>query len=134
MIADQLLQRQRSEVEDERDGFNNYASDDVYIQGVLLTESPNVTSPIAHVLESLVNQLDHTGEEFDAHSKFGDIASSVHVSGNDNDDISLRSQASQPHAQSAKVKDSSRDNPKVKRTHKVHVVQNLINELRIILN
>ena len=127
MIADQLLQRQRTEVEDEREGFNDYASDDVFIKGVLLTESPNVTNPAAHVLESLVNKLDDTGEQFDAHSKFVDVASSVHVSPNDNDDVSLP-QPSQSEAQSSKVQDSEGENPKVKRTHKVHVVEKLINE------
>ena len=58
MIADELLQRQRIEVEDEQEGFNNSGADDVFIKGVLLTEAPNVANPMAHVLESLVNKLD----------------------------------------------------------------------------
>ena len=72
---------------------------------------------MAHVLESLLNKLDDTGEEFDAHSKFVDIATSVNVSPIDNEDVSLLCQLSEPDTQSAKVQDSARDNPKVKRTH-----------------
>ena len=65
MIADKLLQRQRAEVEDERDGLNNFGCDDVILKGVLLTEMPNVAKPMAHVLESLTNELDVAADVFD---------------------------------------------------------------------
>ena len=123
MIADQLLQRQRSEVEDEQEGFNNSASDDVFIKGVLVTEAPNVANPIAHVLESLVNKLDDTAEGSDAQGNLVDIAASVDLSRIDNDGVSLPFQPSHP---SSNVHASSKND--VKRTHKVHVVQKLINE------
>ena len=60
---------------------------------------------MAHVLESLVNKLDDTGIEYDAQRKFADVASSVDVSRIDNDDVLLRSQPSQPDAQSSNVQD-----------------------------
>ena len=85
MIADELLQRQRSEVEDEHEGFNNSASDDVFIKGVLLTEAPNVANPMAHVLESLLNKLDDTGEESLIQGKVVDITASMDACRIDND-------------------------------------------------
>jgi hypothetical protein len=89
MIADQLLQRQRTEVEDEQEGLSNSAAEDVFIKGVLLTEAPNVANPMAHVLDSLVNKLDNTRDESDAQGKFVDIAASMDVSRTDNDAVSL---------------------------------------------
>ena len=121
-------------MEDEQEGFNNSASDDVFIKGVLLTEAQNVDNPIAHVLDSLLNKLDATGEEFDAQRKFVDIASTLDVPrtgddvDDDDDDVSPRSQPSHPDAQSCNEDDSSKDNPKVKRTHKVHVIEKILNE------
>ena len=132
MIADQLLQRQRTEVEDEQEGFNKYACGDVFIKGILLTEAQNVDNPIAHVLDSLLNKLDATGEEFDPQRKFVDIASTMDVSriddAVDDEDVSPRSQPSHPDAQSYNEEDFSKDNPKVKRTHKVHVIEKILNE------
>ena len=62
MIADKLLQRQRTEVEDDQEGLNNIGCDEVILKGVLLTEVPNVANPMAHVLKSLTNKLDVAGE------------------------------------------------------------------------
>ena len=126
MIADELLQRQRIEVEDEQEGFNNSVADDVFIKGVLLTEAPNVANPMAHVLESLLNKLDETVEEVDAQGKCFNIASIVDVSGSANGDVSSRLQPSHANVQSSNVQASSRDG--VKRTHKVHVLDKVINE------
>ena len=70
MIAAQLLQRQRTEVEDEQEGFSNCASGDVFIRGVLLIEALNVTNPVALLLESLDNKLDDTEEELNAQGSF----------------------------------------------------------------
>ena len=123
MIADQLLQRQRAEVEDEQEGLNNNASDDVFIKGVLLTEAPNVANPMAHVLNSLVKKLDDTREESVAQEKFVDIAEMLDVSSNDNDAVS---QPSQPDVLSSNAQASSKDD--VRRIHNFHVVEKLINE------
>ena len=58
MIADRLLQRQRTEVEDEIEGLNSISCDEVIVKGVLLTESPNAANPMAQVLKSLKIKLD----------------------------------------------------------------------------
>ena len=92
----------------------------------MLTEAPNVANPMAHVLESLVNKLDDTVEDSDAQGKFVDIASSMDVSCVDNDAASLPLQPSHPDVQSSNVQASSKDD--AKRTHKVHVLDKIINE------
>ena len=62
MMADKLLQRQRTEVEDELEGLNNIGCDEVILKGVMLTEVPNVANPMTHILKSLNNKLDDPGE------------------------------------------------------------------------
>ena len=62
----------------------------------MLTEAPNVANPMAHVLESLVNKLDDTGQESHAQGKFVNIAASMDVSRIDNDGVSLPLQPSHP--------------------------------------
>ena len=54
-IADRLLKRQRTEVEDEREGLNNVGCDEVILMRIMLTEVPNVANPMAHVLKSLTS-------------------------------------------------------------------------------
>ena len=103
MIANKLLQRQRAEVENEREGFNDIGCDEIILKTVLLTEVPNVANPMAHVLESLTNKLDAAGEVFDVHNK------SRHMD-------SLKNVSDKP------------DSVKVKRSHKVLVEDKLLNE------
>ena len=62
MIADRLLQHQRTEVEDEKEGLHNFGCDEVIVKGVLLTEAPNAANPMSAVLESLKRKLDITKE------------------------------------------------------------------------
>ena len=81
MIADRLLQRQRTEVEDQQEGLNNIGCDEVILKGVLLTEVPGVANPMAHVLESLTNKLDVAAQESDVDNKSLDIEFSRDVSG-----------------------------------------------------
>ena len=70
---------------------------------VMLTEVPNLANPMAHVLESLSNKLDAAGKVFDVHSK------SPHID-------SLRDDSDKP------------DSIKVKRSHKVHIEDMLLNK------
>ena len=57
MIADRLLQRQRSEVEYQLEGLNNIGCEDVILKEGLLADVPNVANLMAHVEESLTNKL-----------------------------------------------------------------------------
>ena len=109
LIADRLLQRQRTEVEDEWEGLNNIGCDEVILKAVMLTEVPNVANPMAHVLKSLTRKLDPAGEVVQVDSN------SAHV--DCSRDVSTMSHSAE-----------------VKRTHKVFVGDNLLNSMRIILN
>ena len=62
MIADRLIQNQRTEVEDEKEGLYNFGCDEVIVKGVLLTEAPNAANPMSAVLQSLKRKLDITRE------------------------------------------------------------------------
>ena len=65
MIADRLIQNQRTEVEDEKEGLYNFGCDEVIVKGVLLTEAPNAANPMSAVLQSLKRKLDITKESCD---------------------------------------------------------------------
>ena len=47
MIADKLLQRQRTEVEDQLEGLDNMGRDEFILKGVMMTDLPNITNPMA---------------------------------------------------------------------------------------
>ena len=146
MIADRLLQRQRTEVEDEIEGLNSISCDEVIVKGVLLTESPNAANPMEQVLKSLKIKLDVVRESnLDGsrvsftqpqpvrpnvgHNLDGDSKASADVSV----DASRVSSTQPPSANSPQnlQGDSqvlTETSVKTKRTHKVYVEQKLINE------